>query len=311
MVALNLGIQMFLLMSAGFILCKTKVLPKDFDRGLTKLILGFTLPCLIIRSLSIDFDPSQLKEVFTTLLVSVMCIVILFLMGQVSYILGGRGAIGRVARFGTIFSNYTFVGMPVVEAFYGAHGLFLFTIFTLPVRLVFYVSPQFLLRSKEQMHEEKLSTAQRIKGFFSAPVVAVFIGLFFYFTGIRLPAIVNTTISSAASVCSPLGMMICGMFLARLDVKNLFKSPRIFICVIMRLAIAPTVVLLILKLIGIEHDLMCVAVTFAALPCASLMPSFAMQYSNDEVSAAMGSVAVFVSTILGIATLPIWATILG
>jgi len=311
MVALNLGIQMFLLMSAGFILCKLKVLPKDFDRGLTKLILCFTLPCLIIKSLCIDFDPAQLKEVFTTLLVSLLCIVLLFIMGQVSYLLCGKGAIGRVARFGTIFSNYTFVGMPVVEAFYGAHGLFLFTIFTLPVRLVFYVSPQFLLKSREDAHSEKMTAAQRIKGFFSAPVVAVFIGLFFYFTGLRLPAIVNKTIASAASVCSPLGMMICGMFLARLDVKNVLKSPRIFICVLMRLIVAPTVVLLVLKLIGIEHDLLCVAVSFAGLPCASLLPSFAMQHANDDISAPMGSVAVFVSTILGIATLPIWATILG
>ncbi|MBR2520736.1 MAG: AEC family transporter [Oscillospiraceae bacterium] len=311
MTALNIGLELALLMVIGFFIRKIKLLPDNFESSVSKLILNVTLPCLIIRSLNIEFDPSQLLRLVNTVLVSVGTIIFLFLLGQFGYYICRRSSTGRIVRFGVMFSNYTFVGVPMIETLYGSSGLFIFTIFTLPVRLIYYISPQFLLRSKEARRRAggSGSVKDRLKGIFSPPIVSVLVGLVIYFCGIKLPYFVSEVVRMVASVSSPLGMIVCGMILAQLDIKELLKSRRILYLVASRLVIAPLVELLVLMVLGLDTELIKVAVIYAGLPTASLLPTFALQYEDDPHSAVEGSVGVFLTTVLCIVTLPIWAAV--
>lgn len=311
MVALNIGLELFLLMALGFFIKRARLLPDDFESGVSKFILRVSLPCLIVRSLNIEFDPGQLLQLGQTILISCGTIVLFFILGQLAYLLCGRDATGRIVRFGIMFSNYTFVGIPTVEAIYGEAGLFIFTVLTLPVRLIYYVSPQFLLRSKEARSRSGGTPKERIKGLFTPPTVSVFVGLLLYFTGLRLPGFLSQSISMVASVSSPLGMIICGMTLAKLDLRDLFKSPRILILVIIRNIIAPALALLLLLALRVDADIIRVVILYAGLPAASLLPTFALQYEDSPQTASIGSAGVFISTILSILTLPVWSAALN
>ena len=135
-------------------------------------------------------------------------------------------------------------------------------------------------------------------------------GLVIYFCGIKLPYCVTEVIRMVASVSSPLGMIVCGMILAQLDLRELFKSRRIIYLVAARLLIAPLAELLVLLAMGVDTELIRVAVIYAGLPTASLLPTFALQYEDDPHSAVEGSMGVFLTTVLCIVTLPVWATVI-
>ena len=44
----------------------------------------------------------------------------------------------QTIRFSLMFTNFTFMGLPIVSELYGPEAVFNYVIFTLPVRIVFY-----------------------------------------------------------------------------------------------------------------------------------------------------------------------------
>jgi len=309
MVELNLGLEIALFIAAGFLIGKLNFLPEKFDKGLSRLVINVLLPCLIVHSLNIEFDPEQLKKLAQTLLISVGTLAFLFIMGQVFFYFCSKDASGRVVRYGMLFSNFTFFGFPLVEALYGASGLFFFTVFTLPVRIIYYISPIFLFKPESDNGDNKTKPLS-LRGIFTPPVIAIFVGLALYFGNVRLPDFLSHALNSAAGACSPLGLFLCGIVLSRLEVKRILHSPKILLLLFGRALIAPLCVILISLLLGIEPLLVKIAVMYASLPASSLMPTFALKYEGSYETAAIGSVGVFTTTVICIVTLPLWSMIL-
>ena len=110
---LFLAIRLAILVFAGFLIRRLKVVDGNFERQLSKFTTTLALPCLIIDSLNVEFSAQELKNGAVILLVSLCTLIFLYLLGWVLFRLRGRDAIGRMIHFGTVFPNFTFVGMPV------------------------------------------------------------------------------------------------------------------------------------------------------------------------------------------------------
>ena len=128
-----------------------------------------------------------------------------FGVGQLVFRLHKRSFTGRILRFGAMFTNFSFVGFPVVQQLYGDTGLLYFVIFTMPIRMVYYSSAQPLL-APPGVNIGKKSFRESLRGWFSPPVVAVFIGLALYLSGWRFPVPVDKAVASIGATASPLGM---------------------------------------------------------------------------------------------------------
>lgn len=303
---LNLAIKLAILVLAGFTVRRTKIVDADFERQLTKFTMTLALPCLIINSLEVEFSADELKNGAVMLLVSVGCLAVLFVIGSVIYRLRGKDDAGRMMRFGTVFPNFTFVGMPVLEALYGQAGLFYFVMFTLPVRLLYYSSASPMLGGRSSGGGFKAA----MKNFFSMPVIAVIIGVFLYLTQLKLPEPLDSAIASVAAMTSPLGMILCGLILGGAEIGNMLRHPSYFVLTLVRLFIAPAIVLGLLLLIGLDDLMLRVAVLYCAMPAAALLPAFTLRYSGSDSAGRIASANVFLSTALCVATLPLWALIL-
>lgn len=196
-------------------------------------------------------------------------------------------------RFGAVFTNFSFVGIPVVEALYGQQGLLYFVVFTVPIRMVYYSSAAPLLSPPGQ-RTEKRSAWQTIEGWLSPPVIAVFIGLALYISGIELPEVLEKTISSIGSVCSPMGMILCGIALGKSDLRSLFRL-RYFRLPLLRNIIMPAVTMGIVYFLPIDALVAKIAVIYAALPVASLLAAFTIQYDSDPEAQQESAGSVFLS----------------
>lgn len=302
---LNLSIKLAIMVISGFVLRRLTIVDDNFQRQLSKFLTSLALPCLIIDSLNVEFSASDLKNGAILIAVSLGCLALLYIIGAVVSRIRKRDDIGRMIHFGAIFPNFTFMGMPVVEALYGQTGLFYFVLFTLMVRLFYYSSAGPMLSGKASGNFR-----DAVKNFFSAPVIAVFIGVFLYLTRLELPYALSSAIESMSKMTSPLGMVLCGLILGGANIGDMLRHPSYFLLSLIRLIIAPALALALLLLTGLDDMIIRVSVMYCAMPAAALLPTFTLRYGGSDEASRVASANVFLSTALCVATLPIWALIL-
>ena len=159
--ALEFAVIVFL----GIFIVRIRLVGPDFRAALAKFVTNVALPCMIARSLYAQTD--RFAGVGRVMLLAVLAVLLLLAGGQVIYLLAGKGDLAKSARFSLAFGNFTFMGFPVVESLYGADGLFVFTLFTLPIRLFFYSTPGFLLQPTGE--KAKRPDGRRSASSFSRP----------------------------------------------------------------------------------------------------------------------------------------------
>lgn len=302
---ISLSLKLVILIAVGFLIKKLKVLPEGFEKPLTRLLLDIALPAIIIQTFISDEAMLSGRDVWQLLVAATATLAVSFLVGQI-FILIRRGSIvGKVDRLGILITNFTFFGFPVVETLYGASGLLYYTIFTIPVRIVYYMITPVLLVGKGGGVKETL------KNFFSAPVVSIFIGAIIYFTGLKLPSPISGAISSLASTATPLGLILCGATLTDVDFKQLIRRPIVVLTVIVRLLVMPAIALGFSLLLHLPERLAECCVIYCTLPIASMIPTYTLRYLPDETECHVsGGLMVLLSTLFCVLTIPLWATIL-
>lgn len=305
MTALYLSIELILMIGVGFVVWRLGLVDEKFDESLTSFIINISLPCMIIKSFDAPFSIQDLNNCLILLLISVVVLALSFGIGQICYKLCRGGYSGRIMRFGVMFTNFTFVGMPVVEQLYGQTGLLYFVVFIVPMRMVYYSAAKPLL-SPPGIEFEKESVWQHIKGWLSPPVIAVFIGLALYISQIRLPVVVDDTISGIGSVCSPLGMILCGLSLGKHKL-GMLMNVRYLRLPLLRNFLMPALTIALLYFLPLDPLVAKVVVIFSALPVASLLAAFTIQYDPEPGARLESAGSVLFSIIACAVTIPLWA----
>lgn len=309
MTAAALSVQFILMVAVGIFAWRAHIVSGDFDKQLTAFVMDLALPCMIIRSMSGAFSWEELKNCGRLVVIALAMWAVTFALGQLAYRLMGRTASARIMRFAMLYTNFTFVGIPVMEALYGDSGVFYFVVFLVPYRMIYYSSAEPLL-SPPGLERKGRSWAERLKGWSAPPVAAVFIGLALYITQLPLPAPLSGAISSLGSCASPLGMVLCGISLGKYDFRRLLR-PRYLWTPLVRNLLLPALSLGLCLLAGLEPELARVVVVFSALPTASLLAAFTIQYDPDQESQFQAAATVLLSTLLSAFTIPLWSALLG
>lgn len=308
MTAAKLSIQLILMVGIGVFACRAHIVKGDFDKQLTSFLMKLCLPCMIVKSMMGAFSWDQLKNCGRLVVLALILWAITFALGQGAYRLMGKSASGRIMRFSMMYTNFTFVGIPVMEALYGDVGVFYFVVFLVPYRMIYYSSAEPLL-SPPGLVRERRTLGAKLKGWFSPPVVAVFVGLVIYLTQVQLPAPITGVISSLGACASPLGMVLCGISLGKYEFRKLLR-PRYFLLPLVRNLLLPALFLGLALLFRLDAELAQVVVMFAALPVASLLAAFTIQYDPEQDSQFEAAAAVLLSTFFAAFTIPLWATVL-
>ncbi|MBQ3103625.1 MAG: AEC family transporter [Oscillospiraceae bacterium] len=305
MLAGTLALKLLLFIAIGFAATKLKVVAGDFNKQFTKFLTSIILPCMIVNSMyGMKYSLEELKNCGYLLLLSLGFLLIEFIMAQIAFLITGREGSSRILRFGMIFTNFSFMGFPVVEALYGNQGIFYFAIFLIPIRIFYYSSAKPLL-SPPAENPVKESALTVIKKTLNPSIVAVFVGVFFYITGIRLPDTIEYVMSSLAATCSPLGMMLCGITLGYYPLKKLLQ-PRYLRLTLVRNFFIPAIFYVLVRLVSLPYDLAQIVIICAALPVSTLMVAFCVQYDPDPEANFESAGSVFYSTLISIGTIPLW-----
>ena len=297
-----LTVKLTVYILAGYLAVRTGVVSKDFHKQLSSLMLAVPLPCLIVRSFyQTELTSEALSKFGSMMLATAVTLAVLYVIGFAAKKLTRVPSESVVCEYGMLTSNFTFLGMPLVETLFGAEGLFYYTIFPTPARVISYGCPPYMLGSGA-----KTSVHEFLKQMFCPTIVAVIIGFVMYFSNIRPPEAVDSIIEGLAATGKPFRMMLCGMSLAASSLREAFTRPSVIVLSLVHLLVCPAAVLAVCTLCGFEPLITKLAVIYAAMPFGALLPTFAAKYCVDEHCVVYGSALDSLSTVLCIATLPLW-----
>ena len=306
MTVLQLSLKLMLFIAVGYAARKLKVMADGFDKALTRFVMAVPLPCMVFNSFRIPYSAEKLLSAPLLLGLSVGGMALLFALTTLCTG-GAKTKLGKTCRFALLFTNFTFMGLPVVSELYGPEGAFNYVIFTLPIRVMFYGGAAVMLGKAG----EKPGWRETLKKFLCEPVIAVFLGFAVYALRIELPAVLTDTIASLGAMASPLGLILCGCILADADWRGVLRYPAVFAVAAGRLLLIPALMVGVACLLGVDHAIVRTTMFYYAMPVASLLPTFLLRYDPEAAEARLaGGYMVVVSTLLCIVTIPLWAALL-
>jgi len=301
--SLTQTLVLFLLMAVGFAAGKAKFIDEAGNRAISKLLVNFILPALIVHSMQRPFTPDMLGLAYSTLgfsfLAYALAFPLAFLLVKALRARGGeRGAHG----FGAIFSNCAFMGFPVIEAILGKDSIFAASVANIPFQIfAFSIGPVMLAGSAG--HGIKLG----FRSFVTPAAIAAFVGFGLFVGRIELPAALKDAMGLLGGTTTPLSMVLIGSIVSRMDARSALARPRVYATSVFRLAAFPLLLYFALRALGAEGLPLYVPVVLAAMPVAANSAILAQAYGGDYETA---SSLVLISTLLSIATIPVLATLM-
>lgn len=280
----------------GMVGARKQILTKDFNRGLSWLIVNIFIVAAIINSVvSMDASELTMGELGMILLISSVTYVVLYLLGTLTVRLL-RVDEGKAPQLELLMSaiNNLFVTLPVVETVYGSKGAFIIALGCIPFNLLLFTYGIARLRGKGGKFH--------LRDILSTPLIATLAAVILFALRIPVPTPVRSILSSLAAATVPMSMLLVGSSLGNVDLRKALRDRSMLLLTAERFILAPLVVFLLMKLICSDEVLAGAMVLTAATPSAILVTALSLQTGR---SGEYSSEGITVTTLLSMITIPL------
>lgn len=285
-------VTLFLMMAVGFALVQFGMLTEVGLSQMSTLLLYVVAPCILLRSFQQDGLPSL--AVLGVGAVALGSYYLIFM--PLSALLFRKAApeTGAALRFGTVYGNTAFMGLPLLAVVLG------------PEALIFGVISLVVFSIAQWTHGVAAMggafTPSKI--LLNPAVIGLLLGLPLLLFHWKLPTMVNSAVSFVADLNTPLAMVVIGGQMAGANLVATFTQPRLYLAAALKLLVIPALVAVMLLPFGLTPLLYCTCVVLAATPTAGTTGIFAQKFGRDTATAAQ---LITLTTLLSILTLPIFA----
>ena len=302
---------LFILIAAGYLSGKIKMLSPDGVKTLSKIVINISTPSVILNSVLGGTDGITGGKTAYFIFMVVLAFALFFLIGIPSArALGaseGRGTVpgqgdGSIVSHNNsglfasmiIFGNVGFMGYPVVQAIFGDGAMFYAVLLNVIFNMLVYSVGIMMISGKG----EKIKLNLIINVNFIVSLISLVIA----FTDFRAPFVITEAIRLASGLNTPCAMLVIGATLAQIPFKQVFVKWQLYPVTLLKTIVIPVVTWLVFKQFITESMLLGVLVVLSGTPVAAAVPMVAVEYGGDERTASSG---VFLTTLLSAATIPL------
>ena len=289
---------LFLLLAAGFIARKTRVIDEVSTNRLSTVIVKIGQPFLLISSLiSLDYSSENLKMGLLTLGLSFGLHIFMALLSFIFSKSFRKDPNKQISEFALIFTNCGFIGFPIINSIYGSKGLFCGAFYLVGFHLFLWTWGVFVLsRGRDDI---KL-TPKKI--FINYGTIPSLIGIALFLLPFRMPEAIISFSKYLSGLCTPVSLLITGALIASRSPRKLFGNIMTYVISLFKLVVIPVLTACILRLLGLEPFFIVFGTVMAALPSASVISMFTELYSMDS---GYSSQIVGITTLFSVGTLPL------
>ncbi|MHC1681599.1 MAG: AEC family transporter [Clostridiaceae bacterium] len=299
MVVINQMVMLFLIIGLGYYLNKIRILDKELNQRLTRIVLDVTTPALILSSVMVgeisrDFNEVMLV-VFTAIILFVFLPIVSFLLVKIMRIPVKQQGL---YMFMTMFSNIGFMGFPVMKAIFGDGAIFYTAIFNMFFNVLVFTLGILMMNYK---NENKIK--MELKQVLSPGIIASIVAVLIYILNIHVPTVFAQTCSMVGNVTTPVAMLLIGSTLANMKIKNVFNDFRVYPYTFIRQFILPGLSFPVLRAAITNKEILGITLIMIAMPVANSSVLFATKYNQDEELAAKN---VFITTLVSVISIPMF-----
>ena len=338
-VVISQMIMIFLLIAIGFGLSRNSHLTSESSRDLSWIVLNITNPITILVAAIEDEQKVSAMELAVAF---ALFIGIYIFLGIVAYLLPILMRVERDDRYSyrylSVFSNVGFIGIPFCSAVLGVHSLIYVSICSLVFNLIAYTvgmsamekvgmrqngavkrggvdSRENLTGGDAGMGGDSTSGESRCSGeggarktmaglkkVVNSGTVFSILTIVVYIMDIKFPSVIMNTLSYIGRSTTFLSMIVLGVSVASLSVKEIFGKPVLYVFTLLRQIVVPVALIFVLKPFVDNTLLLQTAIIMVAMPCANLPLMMAKQYRAKEDTISSG---IMLTTFCAILTIPI------
>lgn len=290
LLALSAIAPLFFPMAAGYLLKQINLLDEHTVKGMNKAVFRFFLPLL----LCCNIYHSDLEQVFSKELTAfaVIAVLLSFLLffGYVRLTEKDPKKQGVMLQ-GMFRSNFVLFGLPLASHLCGTEEIGTISILIAIIVPLYNVLAVFSL---ELCRGNKLNLKKTGKGIATNPLIlSSLLGLVILCSGFKVPNIIDTSLSSMASVATPLALFLLGASFRFSGTKTSLKQ---LITVLMgKLVILPAVGLTVGYLLGFRGISLAGLLAMFASPTA--VSSFVMAQEMEGDAELASQIVVWTSSI--------------
>lgn len=288
--------SLFLMMLAGFLLVKLKILKSSDSRLLSLISTYVFIPSMVLKSFQIDSNAESIRDILI-LLTAALLIHAVFI--SLALLLRRSLKLTNIEQASLIYTNCGNLITPLVASIFGTDMLFCSSIFATVQILIIWTHGYALVC------QERTKNLREVLLNFN--IIVALISLALFILKIQLPDIIMDTLDGLSSMMGPAGMLILGMLIAGADLTDVFSRPRTFFIAMLRLIAYPLFIILLFKALRLSNytsspEVLMISLMAAAAPSANTIINMT-QINNIDARPAV-SINI-VTTILCIITMPL------
>ena len=322
MVVFSNLLGLFLLIGAGILAARLRILPKEASPYFSTLLLKITLPCTIFISLATkEYDPSFIKDSLLTLGIGLIAFPAMQLLGSAGARLlrvpeGKRG----IWAYCCAYPNTGFMGFPICLALFGAEGLALAVIYNITFNIYVYSIGAMAIAGDGAGDAGDAAGADSASGsaggqgapagrpslkkvLFTGINFSVLLSLIFYFGRIPVPGPAVIPLTHLSNITTPLSMLITGIAIGQSRGAELFSDRDAWTASAARLLICPLLLFAVLSHLPIQNRMIVSVVSvIMGMPVPGVTTVLAETYHGNLSMAAKLSL---LTNLLSMVTIPL------
>ncbi len=288
-----------LIIALGFILGKTKKINATTNKQLVNLLLIVFMPASLFNAFPAVYSEEYSYLFLMGFLAGILIMLAMILVSKLIYHKKFfHGELSYEGQFAFIFNNATFLGYPIISSAFGEQGIIPYCGFIIAFNLALFSYGIWLF-------ERKFTPRFFVRVLTNPNIIAVVLGLIFFFTQISIPDVLKTTVGYISNITTPLSLICIGYMLSTAEFKSLVKKWRLLLIAAIQLTVSPILTFLLLNLLKFPSEVIVVCTLIQALPTATSLGLFAQKYGSEDAKVDEASEIVVISTAMSMLTLPL------
>lgn len=286
----------------GYVLCKIKKASEQHLSTLSAVLIYFGSPCLIVSSfLSLEYSKQAFIKMcyfaLTTFAVQAIFITILFFILKKKY----SDAKYRILNIGCVLGNVGFFGLPIVKSLFPSDPIAscYSAVFVVTMNVIVFTMGIYCLTNDKKYMSLK-------RAIISPSNLGLVIGLplFLLSSKFTLSKEVIQAVGAVEKMTTPLCMVILGIRLASVPLKEIFLNPFTYLICFGKLIVFPLFCYLCVYFLPFNAVFKACVVILAGTPCASIVLNLS-EIHNGEKNLPANSI--LLSTFFCFITIPLLA----
>ena len=299
---LEVMVMLFTMVILGYTVCKLGYMGDKFDKKLSSIVVDITCPLLVLSSVMGDEMPDR-SLILPLVGVGFLTYIILLVFGFwvprfISKNHDDQGVIG----FSLMFANVGFIGYPIVASIFGPKAVFYAALLNVPNTFFIFTAGVMLVKGEYSIRQfnPKVLLSPALIGAFIAALLVAF--------GVHTPEMIARPITMVGNITVPAALMIIGSSMARLPLREIIGSGKVYATSFLRLVIVPLSVYFLFRLCGVNTLINNINTVVIAMPVASFGTMFCMKYGRNP---SLMTEATFITTLFSIITIPLITLLFG